>query len=386
MSEGPVIPPRQRWRTLAAIIACVSVFGTTLGLTLPLLSVLLERQGVSATLIGLNAATPALAILLGSIFVPFMVRRLGVRPYILLCLATSSVTLLLLPAFPNVWAWFPIRFVMGLAISGLFVVSESWINQVADDANRGKILGVYTTVLALGFLVGPGILNIVGIGPLWPFIIAAGVTALAVIPLALPGLWLPPEGGHQAARSAFSFFRLVPVLMGATFLASFADGAAMALLPVFALHHNLPETQATFAIGVAVIGGLVFQVPAGWLADRVGTARVMVAGGLVGTVGSLLLPATVGGMLFWPLLLVWGGALIALYTLALIALGQRYTGADLVAGNAAFGIVWGLGNLMGPATGGLAMDLLGPSGMPWVLAGAAGLFTMGALLRPPGRA
>jgi MFS family permease len=386
MSEPPGIAAGQRWRTLAAIIACVSVFGATLGLTLPLLSILLERQGVSATLIGLNAATPALAILIGSFFVPVMVRRLGARRYMLMCLATSVATLLLMPAFPNVWAWFPIRFVMGFAISGLFVVSESWINQAADDAHRGRIVGVYTTVLSLGFLIGPAILSIVGIDPVWPFILAAAVTGLAFLPLATPGLWLPPTGQHGVGRGALSFFGLVPLLMGAAFLASFGDGAAMALLPLFALQHGLPETQATFAIGVAVIGGLCFQVPAGWLADRIGGRRVMVIGGLIGTAGAFLLPAVVGGPLLWPVLFVWGGALIALYTLALIVLGQRFTGLDLVAGNAAFGIVWGLGNLLGPAVGGAAMDLFGPSGMPALLGGAAAIFTLGALLRAPGKA
>jgi MFS family permease len=386
MTSAPAIPPGQRWRTLAAIIACISVFGTTLGLTLPLLSVLLERQGVSATLIGLSAATPALAILVGSIFVPFMVRTLGARRYILICLATSIVTLLLLPAFPNVWAWFPIRFLMGLAISGLFVVSESWINQVADDANRGKIIGVYTTILALGFLIGPGILQVIGIDPLWPFLLAAAVTLLAFIPLAMPGLWLPPTDTGSGGRPAFAFFGLLPLLIGATFLASFADGAAMALLPLFALKHGLTENAATFAISVAVIGGLCLQVPAGWLADRIGGRPVLVLGGLIGTAGSLLLPVLIGGPAFWALLFVWGGALIALYTLALVILGQRFTGRDLVAGNAAFGISWGIGNLAGPAVGGTAMDLFGPSGMPWLLGLTAGIFTFAALLRRRGEA
>ncbi len=375
-----------RLLTLSAIIGCVAVFGATLGLTLPLLSVLLERQGVSPTLIGLNAATPAVAIFLGSFFIPALARRFGARRYVLICIALNVVSLFLLPLFPNVWAWFPIRFLMGVAISGLFVVSESWINQVVDDSSRGRIIGVYTTAVALGFLCGPAILRITGIDPLWPFLLAACVNLLAAIPLLLRGLVLPPEDTGHTHRPVSRFIMLAPLLMAATILSSLTDGAAMALLPLFALANGLSEMDATTLIAAVIAGGLCLQLPLGWLSDKVNRRALLIACGIVGTAGAALMPLAVGSWLLWPLLFWWGGALIGLYTLALTMLGQLFTGQDLVAGNAAFGVMWGIGSLAGPAVGGAAIDLLGANGLPWTLAAAAGLFTLFGILRPAGKA
>ncbi|HEV7415416.1 MAG TPA: MFS transporter, partial [Tianweitania sediminis] len=52
---------RIRWRSVFAAIAAISVVGTAMGLGAPLLSVILEERGHSASAIGLNTATAGLA-------------------------------------------------------------------------------------------------------------------------------------------------------------------------------------------------------------------------------------------------------------------------------------------------------------------------------------
>ncbi len=54
---GQVLTAAERRRSLAAVMSCVGVSGLCFGLTSPLLTLLLERQGVDAVLIGLSAAT-----------------------------------------------------------------------------------------------------------------------------------------------------------------------------------------------------------------------------------------------------------------------------------------------------------------------------------------
>ena len=63
-------------------------------------------------------------------------------------------------------------------------------------------------------------------------------------------------------------------------------------------------------------------------------------------------------------------------------IGQRFRGRDLVTANAAAGMLWGVGSLLGPLLSGSLMDL-GPQGVPVALALAAGLFvaTAAASLR-----
>ena len=52
--------------------------------------------------------------------------------------------------------WFPLRVVLHVALTVLFILSEFWISASAPAApTRGFVLGIYATVLSLGFAFGP---------------------------------------------------------------------------------------------------------------------------------------------------------------------------------------------------------------------------------------
>ena len=53
-----------------------------------------------------------------------------------------------------------------------------------------------------------------------------------------------------------------------------------------------------------------------------------------------------------------------IYTVSLIQLGERFSGQALIAGNAAFALVWGIGGIVGSPATGLAMQLIGHQGLP----------------------
>ena len=71
--------------------------------------------------------------------------------------------------------------------------------------------------------------------------------------------------------------------------------------------------------------------------------------------------------LIWPLIFLWGAASFGLYTLALVSLGARFSGSMLVAGNAAFAVMWGIGGIAGPSVTGFVMDAFGAEGLPITL-------------------
>ena len=57
-------------QSLISIIGCVSIYGITISLFTPLLSLILEAQAVSSTLIGGLAIMTPFGVILGSFFVP----------------------------------------------------------------------------------------------------------------------------------------------------------------------------------------------------------------------------------------------------------------------------------------------------------------------------
>jgi len=53
-------------------------------------------------------------------------------------LALAGVVLGLFPALPGIWLWFPMRFLLGAASEVLFVLSETWVNQLSDEKTRAR--------------------------------------------------------------------------------------------------------------------------------------------------------------------------------------------------------------------------------------------------------
>lgn len=109
----------------------------TLGLSWPLLAIFLERQGVPTWLNGLSASVQMMAVMVIAPLAPRLIGRMGTIPVMAVGVAGMAVCLLLLPVFPNVWAWFPIRFCLGLATDLAFTAGDIWINQMARD-RRGS--------------------------------------------------------------------------------------------------------------------------------------------------------------------------------------------------------------------------------------------------------
>ena len=82
----------ERRRSLAAAIGSTSTVGLTMGLTWPLLSLILEEQGTDSRLIGLSAATQSLAIVAFSPFAPRLMARLGVYRSIIASVAVAMAS------------------------------------------------------------------------------------------------------------------------------------------------------------------------------------------------------------------------------------------------------------------------------------------------------
>jgi MFS family permease len=68
------------------------------------------------------------------------------------------------------------------------------------------------------------------------------------------------------------------------------------------------------------------------------------------------------------LLFIWGGIASGIYPVALSMAGDRFHGTELVTTNAAMIIAYGLGGLVGPALGGVAMTFCNPQGLFWLFA------------------
>lgn len=369
------------WLPLAGVIATVSVFAIAQGLSYPLLSFILERQGHSAGMIGLNAAMMPLGLIASSALIPPLVRRFGSGGVALACAAAEAVVLALIGWTQDLVAWFPLRFLAGAAIGPLYVISEVWIIALAPPAIRGRILGVYTSIISAGFAAGPLSMTIVGTEGWPPFLV--GISAFAICFLILAAILprLPNLGGDQERASVRSFLPLAPVLLLCVLVAAAVEQAIFSLLPVYGLAHGIDAREMSAVLTVMISGSVVLQTPLGLAGERWGPRRILVGCAAGTAAASFLLPLAVETVAVWPFVFAWGALAYGIYTLALAELGARFTGAMLVAGNAAFALMWGVGGMAGPPAAGAAIDLFGPEGLPLTIGSICLALTVVRLLR-----
>ncbi|TIW15684.1 MAG: MFS transporter, partial [Mesorhizobium sp.] len=174
---------RVHWLPMIAAISSISVVGIAIGLGMPLLSVILETRGHSASMIGLNTAVAGLASIAGAPLATPLAMRLGVAWTMLLMIAAGALAFVGFHFAPAFWMWFPLRVALHISLTVLFILSEFWISTSAPPHRRGLVLGIYATVLSLGFAAGPWLFAHLGSSGFLPFGVTIALVTLAAIPV-----------------------------------------------------------------------------------------------------------------------------------------------------------------------------------------------------------
>jgi MFS family permease len=380
---GPSEPRARGQRGILAAIAAIAIFGVSAGMNHPLFALRLEAQGYSAAMIGLNGAMIAIAALVAAPFMPPVIRWIGLPAFLTLGALMAAATLLTFPFFDGYGAWLGLRFLLGVAATALFLGSEAWIVAAAEPGARGRIIGLYATVLSLGFAAGPMILIGVGVEGPAPFIVCAALALVSIGPVVSAWRDAPaPEPGDVAATPPLRFIVIAPTVFGAVILFGAIEFGVMAMLPVWGVRTGLDRDAASFLVSILLLGNVALQIPLGALAEVVNRRVLLVGCALVSLAASAALPFLAGETWrLWAMLFVWGGLAAGLYTIALIELGARYSGATLVSGTAAVVTAYGIGALAGPLVTGAAMDLLDPHGLALALGLMALAYLSIAILR-----
>ena len=377
MCFGVVV--KKSWLSLdmVALFASVSIVGLSTGLTIPLVSLLLSQRGVASDWLGIAAAMPAIGMLLATLCAHRLSKHLANKTLLLFASGLSALSILAI-AFSDSLLWLMTwRFLMGVGCGLLVVLGETWVNVISAPQWRGRCVAAYATMYTLCQVVGPSVLAWFGSNAVWPLWIAFACNVLGFA-LLLPSkceMALGEDTGKHS-MTPLAVIRFAPAVILAIFTFAFFDTAMLALLPLYGLQYGLSEQTAVLAVSVLFIGDALFQMPLGWLADRFGAKRVHSYCARFFIVFLLVLPWAMSSMALWLVLLMLGASAGGLYTLGLIRVGGRFEGQDLVAANAAIGIVWGVGSLTGPIISNGLMNVLGSNGLLYGLVGLSVAFLL----------
>lgn len=366
-------------RDFFALILSVAVVGVGYGATLPLTALALAEAGYGTAIIGLLTAAQALGGLAVAPFSAWVARRFSNRQVIVGAVLTVAIATAAMQATANLWAWAVLRMICGAALLLLFTIGEAWVNQLADDASRGRVVAIYATTFTLFQMAGPVLVSQIAGYTAWRFAVCGAVFLVALPLLAAMRSKAQGAEAHEPHGGWRHVLPKMPALVLATCFFALFDTLALSLLPLFAIGHGVGNEAALLFASVALLGDTTMQIPIGWLADKLGRERVHALAGVAVAVLLPLLPFAVNTpWLCWPLLFALGAAAGAVYTLAIVACGERFAGVALVSSSAIVSASWSAASFAGPIVTGALMEHAGGDAMLWVLFAGALVF-LGAL-------
>ena len=181
--------------------------------------------------------------------------------------------------------------------------------------------------------------------------------------------------------------RLVVLLYGLLFVSEVVWAELVPLAPRFHTEFGLSKVETGALLSSASVASVLFSMPLGVLADRVGARKLTVAASGLMALATIGQGFAVGFVTLFGARLVYGLAFAAIWTAGLSWLADSVSPERRAAALAAATTVAGTGIMIGPALGGLVADHFGIAA-PFVATGGLALALAAALAAagPGGRA
>jgi len=347
---------------LLILILAVVVAGISQGMLLPLLTILLDRSGLSADANGMNAAALYIGIFATMFFIEKPVGRLGYKPVIATGLVLVTLATFLFPVWQHPAFWFILRLMVGVGDSALHYATQLWIVASSPKERRGRNISLYGMAYGAGFSLGPLGINLLKVG-LWAPFLTTTVFFLVVLllllrlPNAHPEHNEKGEGVHKRASKVYrlAWFPLIPSL-----LYGYMEAAMNSNFPLYGLRIGLQEADIGLLLPIIGIGSLITQLPLGIWSDRIGRKNILMAAGLIGALAFLCIPFAGSNMWLIGLLFALAGGMVGSF----FSLGLAYA-ADVLprqllpTANVIGSIQYSVGSIAGPLIGGLSIRFIG---------------------------
>lgn len=360
-------------RRFWVLVLIVSISGFSQGLLMPLISIIFERDGVSASLNGFTATGIYIGTLLISPFVEAPLRRWGYKPIIIWGGAIVIVSLMLFPLWKSVMFWFILRLFIGIGDHMLHFSTQTWITSTASQTTMGKSMAIYGLSFGVGFAVGPLFVRLIEISETLPFIISSVLCLVAWVLVFTIRNEKPMELQETAEESGFGRYMLVLKYAWIAFIPSFTYGflesSLNTLYAVSAIRIGLEVSLVSVILSAFAIGAIVTQLPLGALGDKIGRSAVITYGLAIGAVlFTISVAFESNGYVLLALFACAGMVLGSMYSLGITYMSDLTPKELLPTGNILCGMFFSIGSLTGPIIGGLYLDMVDAS-ILWLVAG-----------------
>ncbi|MCS5593240.1 MAG: MFS transporter [Porticoccaceae bacterium] len=349
-------------RTVVAIwplFVGLSLIGLAVGVQGSLLGVRGAIEGFDDMSIGLLMSCYFAGFLAGSQLTPKLIQRVGhIRIFAALS-AVASVTILIHALFVNPWVWAVMRLLTGFAFSTIYVVSESWLNQSSNNANRGQILSIYTTILLAGICAGQFMLNLADPSGFTLFILISVMVSVAAVPILLSIVPTPPIEETERVTMSHLWYR-TPVGVIAIIVSQWVSSMLFGMGAVYATRLGFTVAEVANFMGAMMAGGMILQWPLGKLSDMIDRRWVIGFSCLVGVFVALLISfINEASLWLYGLAFLFGGCSLSLYSIVVAFTNDHLRPAEIVPASGTIVLIAGLTSITGPVTAVFWLQIFG---------------------------
>ncbi|EAW30228.1 major facilitator family transporter [marine gamma proteobacterium HTCC2143] len=359
--------------TISSLLLSTALVLIGQGMAITLAPLRALNNGLTDSLIGLSASAYYLGFIVGCLYIPTLIKRVGhIRCFSVLIAVVICMTLLL-DLFDGWQLWIILRFSVGAAVCGLYTVIESWLNSQSTDDSRGRILSVYTCITLSAMTAGQLLINVGPIESSTPFTLTVIFLALAIIPIGLTRKIAPTPVEVTSFRLSALYQRSHSAFAGAI-LSGVVVGSFWSLGAVFSRYYSQSTVDITWFMTTAIAGGALLQYPIGWLSDRVDRRFVIIglcAGGAMSASAVALSTAA-----WWHLIAVFlfGASVMPIYAISLATAADVCGDCDFVEVGSSILMLNALGSFVAPLIVGPLMSNLSATMLFWSAAALCTVF------------
>jgi MFS family permease len=333
------------------------------GLLNTLLTLRGVHEGYSTTMLGLVMSGYFVGYLLGTWINTPLIRRVGhIRAFAFFAAVAASIALMhVLVVDP--WVWLFLRVGYGMALIGLYMVIESWLNAQASNEQRGQIFAVYMVVNLVALAIAQQLFGLAAPTEFILFALAAILICCALTPIALTRQAQPniPDTHSVDLRH---LIRVAPLALFAAAISGLSMGGFWGMAPVYASLNGMDASGVGLLMSLSILGGALLQWPIGRFSDKHDRRTVLFWVVSLAVLISLLLSMMPTGVWMLALFFVWGGLAFAVYPLAVAQLIDQLHPDEILSGSSGLLLVNGLGAICGPLLAGVLIEQLGPDTLP----------------------
>ncbi len=360
---------------VASIIVSMGLIAVGNGLLFVYIPVKLAAEGFAPWVAGAILTALAGGGLIGCLVTGRLVQRVGHARGFATLTAGLILSVLAIALDTQPVLWILSRALYGLAVAGLFIVSQSWLNDACENRWRGKVIAVFymTYVVAIG--AGSYLLTFISLDGLGAPLLSIFFTTAGILPVGLTRLRtpLPPESVAVALRAVW---RISPVGLAGLFAVGGLTMLVQGFAPIYAAAQNYAKADIALLMFLMQFGMIAVQYPLGALSDRMDRRYILILAAVIVIAGAAVATQLAGAPLLWLILVfaVWSGATETIFAVANAHANDRAEPQYYVAVSSTLLVAWSISGVLFPALATALTQVAGPAAFMYLAMALAALY------------